>query len=402
MMRIVAWLTVVGSLLLAVPPVPEPVVIIRNNGPAANRVNMVILGDGYTADELSRYAADVDVLVADLFGEPPFSNYASYFNVLRVDVISSQSGVSHPERDVFVDSALGAAYNCGNIQRLICVDLSRVNDVLARSVPVDQRDMVLVVANDSEYGGSGGAVAVVSTHTDAVEIVLHEFGHSFGRLADEYTSQPPTCVNTVEPPQPNATRATSRAAIKWNPWIEASTPVPTPGTTAALPGLFEGAKYCPTGLYRPTYSSKMRSLGQPFEQINSQQLILRMYNFADPIDLALPAETILAKSCGESADFLVEPLQPTVHDLSIQWRVDGSLMGTSASFSLNTLRTGVGTHTVEVQVSDPTAAVRQDPALLLRSTRQWTMTVSPPVAPAIFGFPERGCGVAPEDSERRW
>lgn len=391
MIRPTTGLIVVAVLLLTAPPVPEAVTIIRNNGPAANRVDMVILGDGYTASEISRYATDVDVLVADLFRQPPYSDYASYFNVVRVDVISAESGISHPERGDIVDSALGSTYNCSGIQYLICTNSARVNDVLTRSVPVDARDMVLVVVNDSEYGGSGGAFAVVSTHMAALEIALHEFGHSFGRLADEYTAQPPTCSNTVEPSQPNATRDTDRAAIKWNAWIDPATPVPTTGTQPGVPGLFEGARYCPQGLYRPTYDSKMRSLGRPFEQINTEQHILRTYNLVNPIDLALPAEPALSLACGTSADFLVEPVKPSSHDLEIQWRVNGNLMGNSEAFSLNTRQTGLGTHIVYLEVSDPTAAVRLDPTNLLKSIRQWTVTVTLPLAPAIFGFPERIC-----------
>lgn len=400
-MRTAVWITVAGALLLSAPPVPEAVTIIRNNGPVANRVNLVILGDGYTESELSRYATDVDVLVADMFRQPPFSDYASYFNVLRVDVISPVSGVSHPERGVTVPSALGSTYNCNGIQRLICTSNALVNQVLARSVPADSRDMVLVVVNDPEYGGSGGVFAVVSTHTNALEIALHEFGHSFGLLADEYTNQPPTCVNTVEPSQVNATRATDRTLIKWNTWIDAATPVPTTGAQTGVVGLFEGAKYCPTGLYRPTFDNKMRSLGKPFEQINAEQLILRTYNLVNPIDSALPAEPTLTRSCGTSADFLVQPVKPVTHDLAVQWRVNGALAGRLPTFSLNTLRTGLGIHTVAVEVSDPTTAVRRDPGQLLKSVRQWTVTVTAPLTPTIFGFPERGCGaVADLDPER--
>jgi hypothetical protein len=138
--------------------------------------------------------------------------------------------------------------------------------------------------NDPAYGGSGGAVAVSSTHPDAVEIVLHELGHSLGLLADEYGGPPPPeCNASVEPPEVNATRSTDRAAIKWNYWINASTDLPTLSTAAGMPGLYPGAKYCDTGLYRPTYNSKMRSLFQSFEQINTE-LIKRYYNFASPID----------------------------------------------------------------------------------------------------------------------
>ncbi len=111
------------------------------------------------------------------------------------------------------------------------------------------------------YGGSGGAIAVASTHASAVELVLHESGHTFGLLADEYTESPPACSNTSEPAQANVTRQTARAAIKWNAWIDAPTPLPTVSTQPGLVGLYEGARYCTTGLYRPTFNSKMRTLG---------------------------------------------------------------------------------------------------------------------------------------------
>ncbi|MBI3492850.1 MAG: hypothetical protein HY047_13895, partial [Acidobacteria bacterium] len=103
-----------------------------------------------------------------------------------------------------------------------------VNTVLARSVSATQRDLVLVIVNDNAYGGSGGAVAVASTNTAAVELVLHESGHTLGLLADEYTDQPPVCSLAVEPSAANATMQTQRAAIKWTSWIEASTPLPRP------------------------------------------------------------------------------------------------------------------------------------------------------------------------------
>ncbi len=93
------------------------------------------------------------------------------------------------------------------------------------------------------------------------------------------------------------------------------------------------------------------------------------------------------------------PVKPATHDLAVQWRVNGVLAGRSPTFSLNTLRTGLGNHTVSVEVSDPTAAVRRDPGLLLKSVRQWTVTVTPPLAPTILGFPERGCGGS--DSSRK-
>jgi hypothetical protein len=269
----------------------EPVTLIRDNGDPANRVDIVILGDGYTGSELAKYAADVETFVNGLFAQEPWKEYQKYFNVHRVDVTSAESGADHPERTppVFKDTALDATYDCAGIQRLICVNVSKVNTVLAASVLPDSRDVVFVIVNDNEYGGSGGSVAVASVHPDVVELVLHEVGHSFGLLADEYGGPPPPSCNAgFEPPEPNATMETQRDRIKWAIWIKPETPIPTVGVTVAEPGLYAGAKYCDTGLFRPTYNSKMRSLFQSYEQINSEQLVKRMYNVVSPLDSAEP------------------------------------------------------------------------------------------------------------------
>lgn len=368
----------------------EPVTVIRNNGPAGNRVNVVIMGDGYAAADMGRYASDVDTVLATFFRDPPYADYVNYFNVLRVDVTSSVSGVSHPERGVSVPSALGTYYNCNGIQRLICINQSAANAVLARSVPPDQRDLVFVLVNDSEYGGSGGQIAVASTNIQSVELVLHETGHGFGLLADEYVDEQITCNTVQAPPEANVSRETNRSLIKWSAWIDANTPIPTTSTTPGIVGLYQGAKYCAAGLYRPTFDSKMRSLGRPFEQINSEQLILRYYNFVSPIDSVTPTPATLSQPCGARVSFLVDPMRPRGFDLTIRWRVDGVIVSSAAALTVDTAAYGVGTHTVEVTVSDPTTAVRHDPSLVLQDRRQWTLNVQS--ARSILGFPERaGC-----------
>ena len=211
----------------------EPATTIRDNGDPSNRVDLVILGDGYTANELNQYAADVASIVAGFFGQEPFKEYQNYFNVHRIDVISNESGVDQPQSGIFKDTAFDSTYNCSGIPQLICTNTTKVTTVLNNSVMADQQDIKLVIVNNTEYGGSGGSVAVASTHPDTVELVLHEIGHSFGLLADEYDSSG-TCVNSVEPIQPNVTRETNRNLIKWNVgggpptgWIDPATPVPT-------------------------------------------------------------------------------------------------------------------------------------------------------------------------------
>jgi hypothetical protein len=352
----------------------EPVVPIRLNGPATNRVNLVVLGDGYAARDMLKYATDVDLLIIGLFRETPYSDYANYFNVYRIDVTSNESGVDHSETGVARDTALGAGYNCGGIQRLICVNTSLVNTVLSRSVPANQRDIVIVLVNDAEYGGSGGFVSVASTHPSVVELMLHEMGHTVGLLADEYTTQPPPCV-TVEPPEANASRLSDRS-VKWNYWIDAATPLPTTSTTEAVPGTYMGSKYCPTQLFRPTFNSKMNGLGRPFEQINTEQLIKRFYNFAAPIDIAAPSASSITPAANEAIDFSVATQRPAVHSLSVRWTLDGAVVGQETSYRLFTSGMTVGSHTVVGDVFDPNPAVRSDPGSVLHERRTWTVNIT--------------------------
>ena len=356
----------------------DPVTSVRMTGDPSNRVDLVVLGDGYTAGELGQYAADVESFLAGFFVATPFAEYATYFNVHRIDVVSNESGADHPNRtpQVFRDTAFDATYNCAGIQRLVCVNTSKVNTVLASSVLPDMRDIILVLVNDPEYGGSGGAVAVASTHSSALEIILHEIGHSFGLLADEYGGPPPPqCNASQEPVAPNATRVTNRDSIKWVAWIDPETPIPTSLPVAGLAGVYQGAAYCDTGLFRPTYNSKMRSLFRPFEQINSEQLVKRVYNWAAPIDSAAPEESSIRMSAGARQTFRVQLLEPLANSLEAAWSVDGVEAGSGDEFTLNAQDLSAGSHTVHVLVSDPTSLVRNDPAGVLTESHTWEVEI---------------------------
>ncbi|GJQ59106.1 MAG: hypothetical protein D8M57_04795 [Candidatus Scalindua sp. AMX11] len=361
----------------------EPAFTMRHNGDSANRVDLVILGDGYTESEMGKYGNDVENLVNGFFSQEPFKEYQNYFNVHRIEVISSESGADHPERGEFKDTVFNATYNCAGIQRLICVNISKVNDILANSLEFNQRDIILVIVNDSEYGGSGGAIAVASTHSAVVELVLHEIGHSFGHLADEYTSSPPTCNNTIEPFQPNVTMETDRNLIKWNVgggpptgWIDFTTLIPTTDTTSGIPGLYEGAKYCLTGLYRPTRNSKMRCLFCPFEQINEEALVKRIYNWVSPLDSRIPFDTDLLIQKGKNQLFQIEVPEPLTDPLDVIWNVNGEPQVSDLQFIIDTTNFDIGSHTVEVVIQDSTTKVRNDPLNLLTENHIWNLQIN--------------------------
>ncbi len=360
-------------LLVAAPPVSAATLqTLVDNGDSSNRVDITIVGDGYTSAELGLFGTDAQALVDRLFAQAPFDVYTSHFNVHRVSEASAQSGGRDSATDP-KDIAFDSYFNCAGIARLLCANSSKVYAALASVAVPDMYDIVVVLVNDARYGGAGGALAVASTNTQSSEIVLHELGHSFGLLADEYTTQPPTCSSASEPVQVNATKETDRNLVKWAAWIDPGTPVPTTTTTPATPGIYEGARYCPTGLYRPTSNSKMRSLYQPFEQINSEQLIRRIYNFMSPIDSVDPPVANVGLAPGELHTFSVVTNDPSTHTLDVSWEFDGTPVGTGPSFDVDSNDVQVGSHTLEAIVTDPTALVLTDPDGILTDRYQWSL-----------------------------
>ncbi len=246
-----------------------------------------------------------------------------------------------------------------------------------------------MIVNDTEYGGSGGSIAVASINGAVVELVLHELGHSFGFLADEYGGPPPPSCSTNEPSAPNSTRQTNPALVKWNVWVEPGVPLPTPGTTNGVPGYYEGSSYCDTGAYRPTYNSKMRGLNQPFHQINEEAHVKRIYNYVSLIDNSNPGGAIIAT--GPSQAFSVSMPQPFTHDLDVVWRLDGVVQGGGTTFTANGM--SAGQHGVTATISDFTPKVRNDPTGLLIDLRAWTLNVTIP-GPTITLHPSNRSIVA--------
>ena len=392
MTRTVVFLLAAACLGVAVTGADaEPVEVLRSNGPDQNRINVAILGDGYTREELGKYANDVERLLAGFFRDQPFADYAGYFNVRRVDVTSNESGVDHPARDEYRDTALGAHYDCRDIPRLICIDYGAVVDVLDRSLAVNARDIVMVLVNDEEYGGSGGVFPVASTHELSADLMLHELGHSLGLLADEYAGGGPACDNTVEPPEVNVTRESTAASIKWSYWIEPGTRVPA---TDAMPGVvsaYEGAKYCDSGLYRPTFASRMREVSRPFEQVNTEQLIRRIYNFVSPIDAVSPTNAEVRSERCESLEFSVETpgaLPALPGTIETNWEINGEVVATGNSLTIGSCQLPSGVNRIEVEVRDVTRAVRQDLDDALVERFRWNLTATrSPVA--VGTLPDR-------------
>jgi hypothetical protein len=351
---------------------------IVDNGPADNRVDLVVLGDGYTDGELDLYALQVEALLAAFFQEPPLDAYASYFNVHRVDVISAESGVDEPALNLFKDTALDMSFDCAGIPQLLCVNISKANQAAALAPDADQ---VVVLANATRYGGAGYAAADVLTvsggYPGAANIALHEFGHSFGNLADEYFPANGSSYGGPEVVEANATifpaEDIQALQTKWAAWLD-----------HPAVGAFEGCRLVHHGVNRPTMTSKMRSLPQPFGPVNGERLILQIYSSVNPIDGWSPSGSLLDCATAAGAVLTVDPLNPLTHDLQVQWLLDGSpLAGVkSPVLSLAELALPPGTHHIQARIVDATAQVRDEAARATLMTAQLDWWADCPAAPS--------------------
>ncbi|MES2126592.1 MAG: M64 family metallopeptidase [Pseudomonadota bacterium] len=249
--------------------VPTGSAMLWQTGASASRMDLVIIGDGYASADQAKWRTDAQAVVNGLLADPLFDRYKNSMNIRRVDIVSPQSGVSENFGAIARQTALGTVVGCFGLDRLVCADNTLVANAVAAVTPVDGRDVVVLVANSGTYGGSGApAYAALTMHPQSIEIALHEIGHTAFQLADEYDVG--TCNTPSEPTEADVTLQSNGAWAKWSPLIKTGTVTPTqPGWYAnGTVGLFDGGKYCPHGVYRPTENSRMRTLGQPWHGVN--------------------------------------------------------------------------------------------------------------------------------------
>ncbi len=202
------------------------------NGPPAVKVDLLVLGDGYTAAEMTKFRADARRLMDALFATEPFKSHRQDFNVRAIDLPSAASGVTDPRTATWRKSPLGLAYNAFDSERYM---LTFADEAVREAAAQAPYDALILLSNSRKYGGGGifnlwNTAAVDSA--EAAYLVIHEFGHSFAGLGDEYyTSQ--VAYETFNPPgtepwEPNVTALLDPAHLKWGDLAAKETPLPTP------------------------------------------------------------------------------------------------------------------------------------------------------------------------------
>ncbi len=201
--------------------------VIRN-GPPRDKVDLLLLGDGYTASEMTKWHADARRLAETLFSVSPFKEHRSDFNVWAIDTPAEESGVSRPSDQVYRRSPLRAAYDAfGSERYVLTMDNARLREI-ASAAPYE---FVEIVVNDRKYGGGGifnlyATVAADNAFTPYV--FVHEFGHHFAGLADEYYTSDVAYGNSAERPEPWEPNVTADPrAAKWKDLLTAGIDLPS-------------------------------------------------------------------------------------------------------------------------------------------------------------------------------
>jgi hypothetical protein len=257
-------------------------VLMKNNpdGP-----NIVFLGDGYTKEDLvvnGDYDKQVELLINYLFSVPPFNRYKNVFNIYQVYAISKQRGA----RDSFDVNSTATKFNTyfpKNDRAVQTRSYDTVDKYLEKALPRLEVHLPVMLVNDSRYGGTSGACATVSVGVALETTFVHEAGHAFGLLADEYVEAIrekdfPLFIAHV---YPNLDTTNNPALIKWKHYYNRP-------RYAGIVGAFEGGYYRAKGIYRPEENSVMRNnlTTRNFNAPSREAIVRRIYEImGKPFDL---------------------------------------------------------------------------------------------------------------------
>ncbi len=264
-----------------------------------------MLGDGFLESELDDFRTYAEDYLSLLFTVDPYSRYKNFFNTFSISVPSNEQGAALDPGSL-IDNYFGSTFNYAGIERLLVpTKNSTVANVLANNLP--EFDQVFMLVNSDTYGGSGGWVATASLHVDSKEIALHELGHSFAGLKDEYWAGAQYAAEGK-----NMTQETNLEQLKWRNWH---------GDEEI--GLYAHAE-SPTW-YRPHEYCLMRYLGEILCAVCREGIIESVYALAAPVKEYEPVSSDIELS-SDSLVFKLSLTFPEPNTLERTWHLNGILI----------------------------------------------------------------------------
>lgn len=260
---------------------PHSILNVHGDYAPEQAVDIVILPDGYTTEEMGKFVKDCEFFRESLFSYEPYTSYKDRFNIRAVMAPSRDSGVSIPGEDIWKNTAVNCSFYTFDSERYcMSYDNQSIRN-LAGMVPYDQ---IYILVNSSKYGGGGIYNFYCVSSTDdsfSSDVIIHEFGHGFAGLGDEYYEDETSYYGfynlNIEPWEPNLTTLVDFES-KWKDMMKSKTPIPTPLEKKYIDeiGVFEGGGYESKGVYRPKSDCLMKTFnGDTFCEV-CQRAIERM------------------------------------------------------------------------------------------------------------------------------
>lgn len=228
-------------------------------------VDILFIPDGYSKADKKILKTDMKRFADYIINCAPYDEYKGSINIRAIEGYSEESGITDPNANIYKNTLLNSSYNVIDVDRyLMCLNVWKMNDI-AEDAPYD---VIIIVANSPKYGGGGiynfyATVNSIGQHSDYV--IVHELGHLFGGLADEYYNSEVSVRDfypeNVEPAEPNLTTMIDFAS-KWKDMLSAEVPVPTPDNKKYdnTLGVFEGGGYVAEGVFRPWRDCTMKDI----------------------------------------------------------------------------------------------------------------------------------------------
>jgi hypothetical protein len=318
-------------------------VAIENAGPPKNRVNYVIIGDGYTTAQQELFVQHVQTAMKKRFSEvigQPYGRYRKFVNICAIKLVS-QSGP--------IGSGSTALECSGDDQsRLARCNTSKANMAIMSNVPASfEVDWKAVVLNNERWWNTGATLMLWSgANKDAAGAALHEGGHGFHQLADEYNGSDSNCSREFG--EVNVTADSMMTAGKWDKWLGYD----QAGATG-VQGAVVGARYCMSGQYRPSQNSMMNSLfgdrpNTAYNPVSREKMIMDIWRAVTPVDSTSPA----AGALSAPGMLEVKVIDPEV--VNVDWSIDDQVVAADGgqTFDLAARNLPSGKHTITAKAYD--------------------------------------------------